>query len=160
MNREERSVRRRVIRDVLERSRVESQEELLELLEKRGYRITQATLSRELKSLSAGKVPDDAGGYRYALRNRLAETPDAEVDRMVARGFLWMGFSGSNGLIKTLPGFASSIASALDGLGLGEILGTIAGDDTILVVPRDGVPRADLVRALVNRVPELGGKLE
>lgn len=150
-----------LIRELAESTVIKSQEAFLRLLTDRGHRVTQATLSRDLKSLAIGKIPDGRGEYRYAELNGTPEDPSraAANEQTILRGFLWMTFSGVNGLIKTLPGFASSIASGLDGLGLPQLLGTIAGDDTILVVPRDGVSRADFVQALVARIPELREKI-
>jgi len=159
MSWQDRASRLQAIRAVLGERRVSSQEELLRLLAERGYTITQATLSRDLRTLAAGKVPDGRGGYRYALRGQGERTAQTEDRRVILQGFLWMAFSGANGVIRTLPGFANSIASGLDGFAIPEILGTIAGDDTILVVPRDGTTRAGLIQALVERIPELREKL-
>jgi transcriptional regulator of arginine metabolism len=159
MRRGDRSARLRLIRELVDRTVIKSQEEFLLLLSDRGYRVTQATLSRDLKALSIGKIPDGRGEYRYAGQNGGSDDLIAGGEQVILRGFLWMAFSGDSGLIKTLPGFANSIASGLDGLGLPQILGTIAGDDTILVVPRDGVGKADVVQALIRRMPELRGKI-
>ncbi len=151
-----RSARFAAIRRIIAGRSVDSQERLIELLRREGFQATQATLSRDLKSLGIGKVPRQDGGYTYTL-------PDPEVkpgtdSTFVAdfmRGFLSLEFSGSFGLIKTLPGHASSVASALDNLRIREILGTIAGDDTILVIPRSAVARPRLLAALRKRLPEL-----
>ena len=156
-----RGARLNLIRELVEGTVIRSQEELLRRLDERGYRVTQATLSRDLKTLSIGKIPDGTGDYRYAGQTGAADELNraAANEQVILRGFLWMAFSGVNGLIKTLPGFANSIASGLDGLGLPQILGTIAGDDTILVVPRDGVSRENVMQALVSRIPELRKKI-
>jgi transcriptional regulator of arginine metabolism len=71
------------------------------------------------------------------------------------RGFVSMEFSGAFALIRTLPGHANSVAAALDNMRVREVLGTIAGDDTILVIPRDRVARAKLLAGLRTRLPEL-----
>ncbi len=152
---EERAERLRKIRDILGDRRIGSQEMLIALLREQGLRITQATLARDLKRLNVGKIADGNGGYAYSLpdenrRNGSAQAGDPEF---IVRGFLSLEFSGNLGVIKTLPGYANSIASGLDNLGLRELLGTIAGDDTILVVPRAGVGSGRFIRALVTRVP-------
>ncbi len=161
MQKRDRTARLQVIRELIDNTTIKSQEGFLRLLADRGHRVTQATLSRDLKSLSVGKIPDGQGDYRYAGQDGSTgdQDPAASNRQIVLRGFLWMAFSGDNGLIRTLPGFANSIASGLDSLRMPEILGTIAGDDTILVVPRDSVNRTRLAKALVARIPELREKL-
>ncbi|HYW83663.1 MAG TPA: ArgR family transcriptional regulator, partial [Spirochaetia bacterium] len=78
---------------------------------------------------------------------------DATYIQDFTRGFLSIEFSGNLGLMRTLPGHASSVASALDNLRIREVLGTIAGDDTVLVVARSGVAPARLIRAISARIP-------
>jgi transcriptional regulator of arginine metabolism len=147
------------IRQIVSGAAVDSQERLIELLRRQGFEATQATLSRDLKRLGIGKAPNPAGGYTYVLSEPEIRS-DATYVQDFTRGFLTIEFSGPLGLIRTLPGHASSVASALDHLGVHEVLGTIAGDDTILVVPRNGVAPARLVRAIGGRIPgfEGGGK--
>ncbi len=142
------------IRRIIARGAVGSQETLIALLRKEGFVATQATLSRDLKSLGIGKAPRPDGGYTYVLA---AEDGAPGTDQIFVqdfmRGFLSLEFSDRMGLIRTLAGHASSVAAALDHLRLTEVLGTIAGDDTILVVPRNGVTPARLVRAMKARIP-------
>jgi len=76
------------------------------------------------------------------------------------RGFISIEFSGSQGVVKTLPGHASTVAFAIDNLNIREVLGTIAGDDTILLIPRDGVSRSQLFQALQGRIPGLEEEAE
>jgi len=142
------------IRRIIASKGVDSQERLIELLRQEGHLVTQATLSRDLKSLGIGKVPGPDGGYTYTLA-----VPEVKPGRSAAlladfaRGFLSLEFSGNFGLMKTLPGHAPSVAAALDGLKITEVLGTIAGDDTILVVPRTGVTKAKMLAALGRNLP-------
>ena len=131
------------------------QEQLLRLLEQEGFEVTQATLSRDLKQLRVGKLPDGRGGYRYVLPEAGTAGPDSSLVEDFRRGFLTIEFSGNQGVIKTLPGHANSVAFALDNLRIRGVLGTIAGDDTILVIPRDGVRRSALAAALRARIPGL-----
>ena len=132
-----------------------SQEQLLRLLEQEGFEVTQATLSRDLKHLQAGKAPDGQGGYRYSLPESGGAAPESSLIEDFRRGFLAIEFSGNQAVIKTLPGHANSVAFALDNLRVRGVLGTIAGDDTILVIPRDGVRRPALATALRARIPGL-----
>ena len=158
---EERAARLSTTKAILGKIRVKSQNALLDLLDERGYSITQATLSRDLKQLNVGKRPDGKGGYFYVMppeRNG-ADGSESDIIGSLLHAFLFMEFSGTLGVIRTLPGYANSVAYGLDNLGLGEILGTIAGDDTILLIARDGVTRRRLIRSLVTRIPGIKEKL-
>ncbi len=152
----ERNARLSAMRRILETRRVCSQEDLQAILQEEGFQATQATLSRDLKYLKVGKVPDGQGGYIYAFHDagsRAGSEKSLVQDFM--RGFLSIEFTGVMGVIKTLPGHASSVAFALDNLQVERILGTIAGDDTILVLPRDGVTREEVLQAMEERIPGL-----
>jgi len=149
-----RAARLAAINRVVTQEVVDSQERLVELLEAEGFAVTQATLSRDLKHLGIGKVPGPDGGYAYTPPE--AESRAGTAATLVAdflRGFVALAWSGSFALLKTLPGHAASVASALDNLRVDGILGTVAGDDTILVVPRDGVSRQRIQKALRERIP-------
>ena len=151
-----RAQRLAAIRGIIARTATDSQEMLIKLLRKEGFAATQATLSRDLTFLGIAKVPRSGGGYSYALPAEAARAvPAGSLVQDFTRGFLSLEFSGSFGLIKTHPGHAASVASALDGLGIESVLGTVAGDDTILVIPRDGVTRAAMLKALRARLPGL-----
>jgi transcriptional regulator of arginine metabolism len=150
---EDRQERFEAVKKLIRTGKIESQEDLLKRLEKEGYEVTQATLSRDLKALKVVKVSDNAGGYFYTFLENENPAVSAEMYiRDFERGFLSIDFSGSFGVIKTLPGHASSVASAVDNLQIPEILGTIAGDDTILVIPHDKVSRAQLLKGLRGRI--------
>ena len=131
---------------------ISSQEELLGLLEDLGYSMTQATLSRDLKYLKVAKMPDNKKGYIYILTENNG-TEVVESENLPFIGFVSIDFAQGMGIIKTLPGHASSVAYALDTLNSYEIAGTIAGDDTILIIPRDGVSKSDLVTLFKTRIP-------
>lgn len=155
MRKQDRSVRLEMIRRALAEERITSQAQLRKRLARKGARVTQATLSRDLKHLKVGKYADGEGGYVYAVDANQSSGGISEI----MRGFLTLAFSGNLGLIKTLPGYAGSIAYSLDSLAIDEILGTIAGDDTILIVPRDGASRREVVDALDSRIPGIRNKL-
>lgn len=155
----ERETRMAALRRILRTRTVESQESMAEILSAEGWEVTQATLSRDLKELGVAKLPDGKGGYAYALPEP-AETAGSEKHLVqdFLRGFQAMDFSGRFGVIRTLPGHANTVASALDHLEVEGILATIAGDDTILVVPRDGATRKSMEKALEGRIPGLKEK--
>ncbi|HUV09274.1 MAG TPA: ArgR family transcriptional regulator [Spirochaetia bacterium] len=158
---EDKAERLNAIRAILGERRVSSQEQLLGLLKKRGFAVTQATLSRDLKNLNVGKNPDGEGGYYYGLPSESSarELLEAADPDLFLRGFISIEFSGNLGVIRTLPGYANSVASNLDRLRIGEILGTIAGDDTVLVIPRDGIKRNRIIKALYERIPAIKEKM-
>ena len=147
------------IKDLIVNSKISSQEELLVLLQDRGLTYTQATLSRDLKFLKVNKISDAEKGYIYELPDQHLITNDV-AESYAAQGFVSLQFANSLCVIKTLPGYASSIASLIDRSAPFEIVGTIAGDDTILIIPHDNVSESDIVNALVLIIPELKDKLK
>jgi len=129
-----------------------SQKELLEALEAEGFIVTQATLSRDLKQLKVAKAASMNGRYVYVLPNetmyRRVQKPLPAREMMLTPGFLSIQFSGNIGVIKTRPGYASSIAYNIDNSEIPEILGTIAGDDTIMIVVKEGVQEFEIIDLL------------
>ncbi len=154
----ERNSRLMAIRRLITRENISSQEELLSMLEKQGFSMTQATLSRDLKYLRVAKMPDSEKGYIYMLTERQLNDP-SENSELPITGFVSIDFARGMAVMKTLPGHASSIAYALDNLNSYEIAGTIAGDDTILIIPRDGVVKRDLVHLLKTKMPGFSNDL-
>jgi len=140
--------------------KIANQEELLSKLEADGFPCTQTTLSRDLKLLEVGRKSDKEKGYVYILPEITKSEPAVGIQGTYPiNGFVSFDFSNHLGVIKTLPGYASSIAIIIDNRSPFGIIGTIAGDDTILVIPRDGVSRTDLVQSLVLVFPDLEGKI-
>ncbi len=136
-----------------------SQEEVLKALAKEGYKLTQATLSRDLKQLKVAKAASMNGKYVYVLPNetmyKRVSNPRSLREMMMSPGFLSINFSGNMVVIKTRPGYASSIAYNIDNSDIPEILGTIAGDDTIFMVKREGASEKELISSLSEIIPEL-----
>ncbi len=136
-----------------------SQEELLNALQKEGFKLTQATLSRDLKQLKVAKAATMNGNYVYVLPNvtmyKRVSTPHQIKEMMQVPGFLSINFSGNMGVIKTRPGYASSIAYNIDNSEIPQIIGTIAGDDTIFIVIKQGVNEEEVITALSEVVPNL-----
>lgn len=141
------------IRRIIEGESISNQGELLKKLDKAGFELTQATLSRDLKFLQAGKSPDKVKGYVYRLPGNNQEPAAEPEGNFPLNGFISMDFAWNLALIRTQPGYANSIASAIDALEAFEILGTVAGDDTILVIPREGVSREDVINVLSVLLP-------
>jgi transcriptional regulator of arginine metabolism len=122
------AARRRTIRDLLSRDSVTSQADLLARLRARGYSVTQATVSRDLQALGAEKQRG-----RYSLVSKRQVASDG-VSRILSGYVNSITASGNLVVLKTPPGAAQMVAAALDGAGLDGVLGTVAGDDTVLVV--------------------------
>ena len=136
-----------------------SQEELLDLLNREGMGITQATLSRDLKQLKVAKAASMNGNYVYVLPNntmykRMTEHRSA-TELLRADGVRDIEFSGNMAVIRTRPGYASSVAYDIDNHDFEEILGTIAGDDTILLVLREGCSRTSVLKSLSLIIPNV-----
>ncbi len=136
-----------------------SQEEVLQALKKEGFTLTQATLSRDLKQLKVAKAATMNGKYMYVLPNetmyRRVPSPRLASEMLSTPGFLSLNFSGNLGVIKTRPGYASSIAYNIDANNIPELLGTIAGDDTIFIAIREGSDYEEIKRKLSAVVPTI-----
>ena len=147
------------IKMIISSKEVGSQEELLQALSKEGFRLTQATLSRDLKQLKVAKAASMNGNYVYVLPNntmykRMVE-PQTATEMLMNSGFKSIEFSRNIAVIKTRPGYASSLAYDIDMHDIPEILGTIAGDDTIILVLREDVGRGELRYALSEIIPNI-----
>lgn len=140
------------IRRLIGSRNISSQEQLMNLLGKKGYVLTQATLSRDLKHLRVAKMPDMGKGYVYILPDKEQEVAETSNTGGKFGGLLSLEYARGMAILKTLPGHANSIAYTIDQLQAYEIAGTIAGDDTILLIPRDGVTQNDLVNLLKMRI--------
>ena len=147
------------IKMIISSQEIRLQEELMQELLKEGYNVTQATLSRDLKQLKVAKAANAQGNYVYVLPNetmyKRIHKPLSAVEMMNTPGFISINFSGNMGVIKTRPGYASSIAWNIDNSVIPEILGTIAGDDTIFIVIKEGVSHQQVVEALSDFVPNM-----
>ena len=141
------------IEKIISREYISSQEELLKILKGEGINCTQATLSRNLRQLGILRVPDGRGGYRYSPTDKRDHLPD--------RAPLFNPISAirsvinANGMviIKTIPGHANSVAVFIDNAGRYEIAGTIAGDDTLLIIPRDNISLSNVHSCLEISLP-------
>lgn len=147
------------LRLIISSQQLGSQDELLNALQKEGFKLTQATLSRDLKQLKVAKAASMSGNYVYVLPNeamyKRVSTPNSIREMMRVPGFISINFSGNMGIIKTRPGYASSIAWNIDNSPIPEILGTIAGDDTIFIVIKEGVKHQEVIESLSGVVPNM-----
>ena len=136
-----------------------SQEEVLQALEKEGYKLTQATLSRDLKQLKVAKAASMNGKYVYVLPNetmyKRVTSPRSAREMLMTSGYLSINFSGNMAIVKTRPGYASSIAYNIDSSDIPQILGTIAGDDTLFIALREGTLREAFIEELSMVIPDI-----
>ena len=142
------------IKHVFSTQDISSQEQLVEILFSQGIDVTQATLSRDLKILQVSKVPDGKGGNIYALTSEedLKATEEQYIKDFL-RGFISLEGSGNLLVLKTLSGHAQAVAAALDNLEVEGALGTLAGDDTVLIILKEGVLKSEFFAHLKQRIP-------
>jgi len=143
------------IEKIITEENISSHEVLLKKLKSKGFTCTQATLSRNLREIGAGRITDGKGGYRYSLPENMniqqsgngkLQVLPVITDIVDAHGLL---------VIRTLPGNANNTAIYIDNASRYEIAGTIAGDDTILVIPRDGITNHQVHTCLEIILPGL-----
>lgn len=152
----EKKNRLRIIKKLIKENKIDSQEKLLDLLIAENFSITQATLSRDLKLLKVSKVSDGSKGYYYSLlEEELQKVSEDKYIMDINRGFLSINFSGNIGVIRTFSGHANTVALALDTLEIDEIIGTVAGDDTVLIIMQEGLSSSDFLKKLRERFPTL-----
>lgn len=130
------STRHTAIAEIIESRNIETQEELAEALRERGILVTQATVSRDIKELHLIKVLSETGGYKYATLDKAEKGMNERFIRMFAESVLSVVCANNLVVIKTLAGSAHVAGEAVDSLKWPEILGSIAGDNTILVICR------------------------
>lgn len=147
------------IKMIISSKEIGSQDELLQELTKEGFQLTQATLSRDLKQLKVAKAASMNGNYVYVLPNntmykRMTE-PQKASEMLRHNGFISIEFSNNIAVIKTRPGYASSLAYDIDMHNFHEIIGTIAGDDTIMLVLSENSTRTEVKYALSTIIPNI-----
>lgn len=133
MNKGQRHIK---IREIITNRDVETQDELVESLKNAGFNVTQATVSRDIKELHLVKVPLMDGRYKYSLPADQRFNPLQKLKRTLTEAFVKVDQAGHMLVMKTLPGNANAIGALIDNLDWEEILGTICGDDTCLIICR------------------------
>lgn len=122
--------------EIIQKNEVETQDELSALLEKDGFRVTQATVSRDIRELKLTKIPTAGGRQKYAVITDAPENLSKKYERVLREGFLSMDMAQNILIIKTVSGMASAVCAAIDAMKVREIVGSIAGDDTIMCAIR------------------------
>lgn len=133
MNKGQRHIK---IREIITNNDIETQDELVDELKSAGYNVTQATVSRDIKELHFVKVPLQDGRYKYSLPADQRFNPLQKLKRMLMDSFVKIDSAENLLVLKSLPGNAQAIGALIDNLDWDEILGTICGDDTCLIICR------------------------
>lgn len=139
------------ILDIITTKNIETQEELAEELRKEGFKITQATISRDIKNLHLSKVLGKNGKYKYVLSVNEPKVIDTQIMSILQNSITHVEYIEHMVVIKTLTASAGAVAEAIDQLGLEEIAGTLAGDNTIFVMFRN-IKKAE---AFVRRIDSM-----
>lgn len=139
-----------LIAEILRFQVIGSQEELLQELLNKNIAVTQATLSRDLKRMKVAKTPLSNGTFKYVLppQNKVIDSNLSSSNFTSGGAVLSIEFSGSLAVMKTKPGYANAVAWDIDNRANDEILGTIAGDDTILLIPRENVTHKKVLEVI------------
>jgi transcriptional regulator of arginine metabolism len=156
----QKTIRFLAIEKIIVEENISTQDELLRILKKKGISCTQATLSRSLRQLGVVRIPDGIGGYRYSLSEKIRNPANSAVKLNIVPVIQDIVEAKDLMVIKTLPGNASNTAFFIDGAGRYEIAGTIAGDDTILLIPRDGITLQQVHTCLEIILPGLHDQIK
>ena len=131
---------------------IETQEELAEYLNREGFKVTQATVSRDIRELKLSKVPTGGGKQKYVILKQDDSHMGDKYIRVLRDGFISMDMAQNILVIKTVSGMAMAVGAALDSLHFGEIVGCIAGDDTVMCAVRtvdDTIVLMDKIKKLI-----------
>lgn len=138
--------------ELIGKYQVETQEELAAYLNQEGFKVTQATVSRDIRDLKLTKIPTEDGKQRYTVHPKTGTTMNDKYIRVLKDGFASMDMAQNILVIKTVSGMAMAVATAIDSLQFSEVVGTIAGDDTIMCAIRtveDTVKVMDKINKMV-----------
>lgn len=139
-----------VIKELISTAEIGSQDELLKRLMDLDINVTQATLSRDLRELKVSKFPNHNGNYIYKLTETEATHQTIPHTNQVS-----LTFSKNLGVIRTKPGYATSLAFEIDNSNLKSIIGTLAGDDTVLIIMKEDSSRDEVANELKTIIPNI-----
>jgi len=129
--------RHQLLRQLVQDENIQRQEDFVRLLDEQDVEVTQATISRDMQELQLIKVPSKEGGYRYSLPPEMNYNASKKLEKLMKDAFVSIDSQEQMVLIKTLPGNAYALGNLIDSARYEEVFGTIAGDDTVLVICRD-----------------------
>ncbi|CAM2764354.1 transcriptional regulator AhrC/ArgR [Salinicoccus roseus] len=146
------SIRQIKIREIITNSKVETQEDLVERLNEYNFNVTQATVSRDIKELQLIKVPTPSGAYIYSMPKDRKFHPLEKLGRYLMDSFVKLDYTENLLVLKTLPGNAQSIGAIIDQLEWEEVVGTICGDDTCLMICRNEEAQKEIRDRIFNLI--------
>ena len=138
--------------ELIRENDIDTQEMLAEMLEKDGFNVTQATVSRDIRELKITKVGIQGGGFKYAVMGSENTETAKRMTRVLKEGVLSIDYAQNILVIKTIQGMAMGVAAAIDAMDKAEIMGTIAGDDTIFCVVKSEPKAIKLVERLRGEI--------
>ncbi len=138
------------IREIISNDIIETQDELVEALRKAGYQVTQATVSRDIRELQLIKVQTEDGSYKYSLPTEQRYNPIHKLRRAMLDHYVHIDYTDNLVVMKCLPGTANAICVLLDNMEWTEVMGTICGDDTILIICRTKKNSEEIVSRLTS----------
>lgn len=147
MNKGQRHIK---IREIITKYDIETQDELVDILCSDGFNVTQATVSRDIKELHLVKVPTNDGKYKYSLPSDQRFNPQLKLKRILIDSFVSIDQADNLLVMKTMPGNANAVGALIDILEWPEIMGTICGDDTILIICRANTGGEDVSRRFLD----------
>ena len=139
------------ILSLIKKENIGTQDELMQRLNEMGYKVTQATVSRDIKALKLVKTPFEAGQYRYSVSSGEGEDNSGKFYSILSHSVTDVNFAGNMVAVKCFSGMAQAACAAIDSLMLDKIIGTLAGDDTIFIITKDTAAAATLV-ARLNKI--------
>lgn len=143
--------RQEKIIELITRYEVETQEELVELLQKEGYQVTQATVSRDIRELKLSKIPNGRGQQKYVTFDGEELHLGDKYSRVLKEGYVSMALAQNLLVLKTVPGMAMAVAAAIDAMKIEEVVGCIAGDNTVMMA-MGSVEDAQTVMEKINKL--------
>ena len=129
--------RQKKILEIITRYHIETQDDLIEHLLMEGFSVTQATVSRDIRELQLNKVMTGKGNYRYVAPKKEEMVAGMKINAALVDSIINVDYAQNLVVVHTLPGLAQAVAAGIDNLNLAEVLGSVAGDDTILVATRN-----------------------
>ncbi len=144
-----RNERHEKILELIAEYEIGTQEDLASILQSHGFPVTQATISRDIRALHLMKGPSGNGGYKYVMPKSAVSGTPARIGHAVADSIVRVDYAGNLVVLKTYPGMAQSAAAIVDSMNSYDIVGSVAGDDTVLVVVRND-ERASVVASYIQ----------
>lgn len=140
------------IREILASHSIETQDDLVDALRSAGFQVTQATISRDIKELHLIKTPVEEGRYKYSLPPEKTYNPIFRLKRALSDHFIGIDYTDNLVVMKCMPGTANAIAAMIDNLEWSEVMGTISGDDTILIICRSKQQSETLINQITSMI--------